>query len=170
MSSTSQVSERALFLTKEDARLAKVLPELDKTLDAEAERCWKLSEETLRMLSNICGVPVSKLRTRIDQSVLTQLAFSRHRIREARGLFWCLARGDVLENLVVFHCRQARTLRSVAAHLGSVGDGCTAGRVGGAEAGRSRHSNRSTSRSGASCRSWSCCWPCAPSLRSSARS
>ena len=102
VSATSQVSEKALLLTKADARLAKVLPEIDQTLDAEAERCWHLSTPKVLMLSQICGVPESLLRTRIGQSTLTQLAFSRHRIREARGLPWCLARGDVLENLVVF--------------------------------------------------------------------
>ena len=81
---TSLVTDEPLAIAKEDDRLVKRLPDIDAALMNNAMFCVTLPEWIIKVLADMGGQSPSEFRTDLFQSVISQLAYVRMRLREPR--------------------------------------------------------------------------------------
>ena len=120
VSATCEISDGPMHLMLEDDRLVKHLGKVDAEQATHARLAWTLADHVVSILATLCECSVSELRTDIAQAVLVQLAYARARLRVARGLPWCLAQGDMADNLEKFrseprpvHCEVSQRIHDL---------------------------------------------------------
>ena len=110
---SSMVSESVLASLLKDDRVAHNLEKLDGIMKGASDHALGLSDSVLSLLFEICDASVSWLRDQVATSVAVQVGYTEAKLRDARGLPWCLGRGDVHHN---FQCLawQAKPFEPVA--------------------------------------------------------
>ena len=106
------VSESVLASLLKDDPVALNLEKVDGIIKAASDHILGLADSVLSLLCKMCDVSVSWLRDQVATSVAIQVGYTAQ-LRETRGLFWCLGRGDVHLNLQGL-ARQAMPCEPVA--------------------------------------------------------
>ena len=107
------VSESVLASLLKDDPVALNLEKVDGIIKAASDHVLGLTDSVLSLLADMCDASVSWLRDQVATSVAIQVGYTEAKLREARGLPWCLGRGDVHLNLEGL-ARQARPCEPVA--------------------------------------------------------
>lgn len=99
VSVAGRVAERCLASILKDDRVCRNLDYLCELLRYETSHALGLPDEVFGLVGGLCGSTAVCLRDKVATAVGVQRGYIESKMREARKLPWCLARGNITENL-----------------------------------------------------------------------
>ena len=97
---TCHVSESVLAFVLEDDRVALNLDKIDALIMQGIEKVKETPNTLVIAVGQVAELSMTEMRDDMTQSALTQVAYMRMNLREARVLPWTVCRGDVRANLL----------------------------------------------------------------------
>ena len=99
VSCSSHLAENFVAQLLDDDRLPRVLPSIDTRVRFDIITSMTIPESILSVLAAHCSFRPFTLRTEIMNMLCVQAGYLEARLREARGLPWCLLSGDIAHNV-----------------------------------------------------------------------
>lgn len=93
------VAEAPLKRVLEDDRMVRLLPQLDSLMVGEREKTMAIPMPIYELLAQHCSMESEVLASQVRHALAVQCGYAEMRVRTLRGFPWCLAVGNIPDNL-----------------------------------------------------------------------